>query len=184
MFGDGEGLQSNVKFAVAATYDKFTAQWKLPAQKLRWVDIWSSLLSRFSVEEINSVANYCVREFRRPPIPVEFIELCHRIRDGRPLSEPIVSKIERMAYLILSNADFKTGEVSNSEISDACLIAASIASLNAYAEMAPNVPKEGIGTELTCRTKMFFEEALRWQIDSKEGKGYWADTFLKDCSEN
>lgn len=174
MFGDGEGLRTEVKFAVAAAYDKFAAKWGISVEKLRWIDDWSSFLSRFTVAEINSVAEYCVNEFRRPPVPVEYIELCTRLRNGRPLSEPIVSKVERMAYLILANEDFKIGGVSNSEISDACLIAAAIGSLNAYAEHAPNVPAEHIKEELSGRVRMFFEEALRWQSDAKEGKGYWA----------
>ena len=96
MFGDGEGLHTEVKFAVAATYDKFAAKWGVTGDKLRWVDDWASFLSRFSVAEINSVADYCVIEFRRPPVPVEYIELCTRVRNGKQLSEPMVSKLERM----------------------------------------------------------------------------------------
>jgi hypothetical protein len=180
MFGDGEGLQTEVKFAVAAAYDKFAAKWGGTSEKLRWVDDWSSFLSRFSVDEINSVADYCVSEFRRPPVPVEYIELCTRVRSGKPLSEPIVSKRERMAYLILANEDFKVGNTSSSEISDACLITAVIASLNAYGESLPNMSTDYVIEELTGRVRMFFEEALLWQLDAKEGKGYWADMFHGD----
>lgn len=177
MFGDGEGLSTEVKFAVAATYDKFAAEWGISTEKLRWVDIWSPFLSRFTVNEINAVADYCIKEFRRPPVPVEYIELCTRLRNAKPLSEPIVSKIERMAYLILASDDFQ--EVSRSEISDACLIAATIASLNSYVEIAPSVRHEYIKQELSGRLNMFFDEALLWKLDAKEGKGYWNGIFAQ-----
>ncbi|WP_402719856.1 hypothetical protein [Janthinobacterium rivuli] len=175
MFGDGEGLETEVKFAVAAAYDKFNEKWGLPTEKLRWVDIWSPCLSRFSVAEINAIAAYIVTEYRRPPVPVEYIELCTRLRDGKALSDPIVSKIERMAYLILANDDFQGA--SSSEISDACLIAASISSLNSYAELGMKDKQEWIKQELSGRLNMFFEEAKLWQMDAKEGKGYWNGTI-------
>lgn len=175
MFGDGEGLRTEVKFAVAAAYDKFDSKWGMPPDKLRWVDIWSPLLNRFTLNEINAVADYCVTEFRRPPVPGEYIELCTRLRDSKLLSEPIVSKIERMAYLILDNEDFQGASSSN--ISDACLIAATIASMNSYAESAPSVNHESVKRELSGRLNMFFEEALLWQLDAKEGKGYWSKVF-------
>jgi hypothetical protein len=177
MFGDGEGLNTEVKFAVAATYDKFDAKWGISTEKLRWVDIWSPFLSRFTVNEINAVADYCIKEFRRPPVPVEYIELCTRLKKTKPLSEPIVSKIERMAYLILASEDFQ--EASRSEISDACLIAGTIASLNSYAEIAPGVQHDYIKQELSGRLNMFFEEALLWKLDAKEGKGYWDGVFTE-----
>lgn len=177
MFGDGEGLSTEVKFAVAAAYDKFSAKWGMSVEKLRWVDIWSPFLSRFTIAEINSVADYCIKEFRRPPVPVEYIELCTRLRNAKPLSEPIVSKVEGMAYLILANEDFQ--KASSSEISDACLIAATIASLNSYAKFASEVQREYIKQELSGRLNMFFEEALRWQQDAKEGKGYWVGVFAE-----
>lgn len=177
MFGDGEGLSSGVKFAVAATYDKFAAKWGMPVEKLAWVDVWSPSLSRFTVAEINSVADYCVQEFRRSPVLMEYVELCTRLRDAKPLTEPIVSKVERMAHLILQIADFQTA--SSSEISDACLIAATIAKLNEGATSGTKISHHYIKQELSGRLNMFFEEALIWQLDAKEGKGYWAGVLAK-----
>ena len=78
MFGEGEGLKSPVKFAVAAAYDKFAGRWEMAGDKLRWVDVWPPLLERFSVQEINAAADYCAKEFRRPPVPVEFIARTRR----------------------------------------------------------------------------------------------------------
>lgn len=180
MFGEGEGLSTEVKFAVAATYEKFAAKWGMPVEKLRFVDDWSSFLGRFTVTEINSVADYWVQEFRRLPTAGEYIELCNRLRNGKPLSEPIVSKVERMARLILANEDLQGA--SSSEISDACQIAATIASLNAYVEHSLGAPHEYIKQELSGRLNMFFEEALLWQLDAKEGKGYWAGVFAEQTN--
>jgi len=59
------------------------------------------------------------------------------------------------------------------------LIAATIASLNSNAELAPEGQHEYIKQELPGRLSMFFEEALRWQQDAKEGKGYWDGVFAE-----
>jgi hypothetical protein len=179
MFEDGEGLRSPVKFAVAATYDKFAAKWSdLSREKLAWVNLWAPLLDRFTVQEINAVADYCVREFRRPPVPVEFMELASRCRAGKPLSEPIVSKLERMAYLILASEEFATSDISLSEISDACLMAAAIAHLKSYDQLlGPRISEEFKLQELSGRATMFGQEAANWRQDALEGKGYWKDVF-------
>jgi hypothetical protein len=87
-----------------------------------------------------------------------------------------------MAYLILANEDFH--EASRSEISDACLIAATIASLNSYVEIAPSVRHEYIKQELSGRLNMFFEEALLWRLDAEEGKGYWNGAFIQPHTNN
>ncbi|UBQ43410.1 hypothetical protein [Comamonas thiooxydans] len=177
MIGDGKGLNSPGKFAVAATYDKFSQKWGLAVEKLIWVDIWASLLERLTVEEINSIADYCVVEFHRPPVPVEFLELASRLRAGRPLSEPIVSKLERMAYLILTSEEFAASEVTLSEISDACLIAASVAYSKAYAEAMPDIDPEYMQLEFSGRANMFLAEARNWRKDATAKKGYWRDVF-------
>ena len=179
MFGDGEGLQSSIKFAVAATYEKFAAKWDMPTEKLRWIDVWASLLQDLTVSEINFVADHCVREFRRPPAPAEFVEISNRHRRGSNLYEPIASRVERMAYLILSNDEFHTEGISNSEVSDACLIAAAISQLNSYSELSLKVDPTYLPTELSGRANMFAVEAARWQEDAHEGKGFWAGMFDK-----
>jgi hypothetical protein len=177
MFDKGEGLASDVKFAVAATYDKFSQRWEMLVDKLKWVDLWSQLLSSFSVAEINTAADYCVTEFRRPPVPVEFRVLAARVRSGEKLSDPIVSKIERMAYLILFSDEFKDMDVSYSELSDACLITAAIAHRKAYAEIDMTVDPSFLISELSSRARMFAEEAENWQRDSEKGKGFWIEAF-------
>ncbi|MCP1574192.1 hypothetical protein J2S30_002571 [Herbaspirillum rubrisubalbicans] len=181
MFGDGEGLNAEVKFAVAAAYDKFHMKWGLNAEKLRWVEIWSAVLSKFSTREINEVAAYCLKEFRRPPVPVEYIELCTRYRNGLELSAPIVSTVERMAYLILANEDFQMA--SSSDIARACVIAAAVSTLKTYEEFMPNTPFEYIKHELVGEAQMFIEEANRWHMDAKDGKGYWKDFFLNGSTK-
>jgi hypothetical protein len=183
MFGDGEGLKSEIKFAAGATYEKFASKWDMPVEKLRWVDIWAPFLTRFSVVEINAAADHCVKEFRRPPVPVELIELATRVRLGKPLSEPIVSKIERMAFLILASQEFNAVDVSNSEIADACLIAAAIAQLKAYQETLPDVDPDYLLTELGGRARMFAAEAANWKQDAHEGTGYWVDAFPRSIKD-
>lgn len=178
MFGNGEGLQSQVTFAVAATYDKFAKKWGLSNEKLSWVDTWATMLERFSVQEINSVADYCVEALHRPPGLGKFIILASRYRAGKPLSEPIVSKVERMAYLILTSETFTTSDMSLSEISDACLIAAAIAHLKSYKDLHfSHNDAEFIVTELGERARTFAEEAANWKKDSEKGKSYWRAIF-------
>ncbi|KGS21609.1 hypothetical protein [Burkholderia pseudomallei] len=177
MFDKGEGLNSEVKFAVAATYDKFSQRWDLLVDKLKWVDMWAQLLGNFSVEEINTAADYCVAEFRRPPVPVEMRILAERVRSGKPLSDPIVSKLERMAYLILFSDEFRNMEISYSELSDACLIVAAIAHRKAYGELDTKVDPSFLTSELSSRAQMFAEEAENWERDATEGKGYWVEAF-------
>jgi hypothetical protein len=183
MFGDGEGLQSGVKFAVAATYEKFAKKWGLSIEKLLWVDIWSPLLERFTVSEINAAADYCVNEFRRPPVPVEFIELASRHRASRPLSDPIVSKLERMAYLILASEEFTTSDVSLSEISDACLIAAAVTHLKSYDRLLMDTNPEFLLAELGGRARMFGTHAVDWKKDAEAGRGYWREVFVDGANE-
>jgi len=176
MFGSEcrEGLRAEVKFAVAATYEKFAATWEIPVGKLQFVDTWSRGLSDFTVTEINAVADFCIKELRSPPTLGQYFVLGNRLRDGTPLSEPMVSPQERMAYRILTGTNFQG---VSSILFDACLIAASIAALKAYAETTSTTPQEHIRSELTGRLNMFFEAALEWQLDAKEGKGYWAEVF-------
>src|SRR5690606_36848310 len=139
MLIDGEGLESGVKFSVAATYEKFNSKWDIPIDKLRWVDLWSSILEPLSVEEINTVADHCVKEFRRPPVPIEFIKLAKRIRTGQPLTDPLVSKVERIAHLILNSTAITEENFTQSELSDAFLIAGAIAHSKSYAEVLPEI---------------------------------------------
>lgn len=182
MFGveDRKGLRTEVKFAVAATYDKFATKWELPVRKLDFVDIWSQSLSQFTTTEINSVGDFCIKDLRSPPTLGEYFQLCTRLRTAEPLSDPIVSQVERMAYQILAREDYQG---RNSSISDACMIAAIIASLKAYSEMGSTTPPEHIRSEMSGRLNMFFASALEWQLDAKEGKGYWAEVFsAKDIS--
>jgi hypothetical protein len=66
MFGDGDGLNSEIKFAVAAAYDAFSKSWgDLPSEKIFWVDRWSSLLNRFDVRTIGHATEYCVQSLTR-----------------------------------------------------------------------------------------------------------------------
>lgn len=177
MFSEGEGLNSPVKFAVAAAYDKFAARWEMVGDKLHWVDVWAPLLERFSVQEINAAVDYCAKEFRRPPVPVELIELATRVRTGRPLSEPIVSLAERMAYLILTSDEFAASNATLSDIRDACMIAASVAYLKEYDAVRLDTSEEFRLVEFGGRARMFMREAIDWHKDAREGKGYWKDAF-------
>ena len=177
MFGQGEGLNSPAKFAVAAAYDKFAARWEMVGDKLHWVDVWAPLLERFSVQEINAAADYCAAEFRRPPVPVEFIELATRVRSGRPLSDPIVSLAERMAYLILTSDEFAASGAMLSDIRDACMIAASIAYLKQFDEVRLDTSEEFRIDEFSGRARVFIKDAIDWHKDAREGKGYWKDFF-------
>ncbi|MCA7923054.1 hypothetical protein LGN13_25690 [Burkholderia multivorans] len=177
MFDDKDALEQQVKFAVGAAYEKFAKQWDMVLDKLEWVKVWTPFLSKFTVSEINTASDYWAKEFQRPPVPVELIELARRVRSGSPLSAPIVSKIERMAYLILHSDEFSGVDVTLSEVSDACLIAAAIAQRKAYDDLNMNMPNDYLLDELSGRARMFSEEAALWRHAATDGKGYWADTF-------
>lgn len=178
MLEDQDEASAEVKLAVTEVYDKFAGKWQMSSERQRWIEYWAPCLSEFTPSEISFVADYCIKEHRRPPVPVEFKVLCSRLRNSKPLSEPIVSRIERLAYLILANEEFQ--EASSSDISDACLIASAISSLNSYAHLAYHSKEAGVRDELNSRLNMFFDEALLWQLDAKEGRGYWAKVFAKE----
>lgn len=178
MFDDSkEGLSSPSKFAVAATYEKFSKAWELHPDKLLWVNLWAEELSNFTVDEINAVADHCVLEFRRSPSLGEFMLLASRIREGKPLNEPIVSKIERLAYLLLTSEELAGSDLSLSDISDACLIAAAVSYTKEYAKGMPDINQEYLKLEFSGRAKMFLAEAQDWKQDAIEKKGYWQEVF-------
>ena len=115
----------------------------------------------------------------RAPVLPEFFQLVERLRHNQPLSEPIVSLVERMAFLILTSDEFI--DANHSEISDACLIAGAVAHLRSYRGV--NASSEGILAELAGRAKMFGSEAQLWQKDAASGKGYWGFYFRGSSSE-
>jgi hypothetical protein len=163
-------MNSGIEFALARTYDKFNKKWGLPSEKLTWIKIWSSHLVDCDLNEITLVTDYCESEMQRAPSLPEFIQLASRLRDRQPLSEPIVSLAERMAFLILTSDELSGAEPHH--LSDACLIAGAIAHLKSYRGMK-NVPEEGITAEFSGRAKMFSSEAMLWAKDAAHGKGYW-----------
>ncbi|WP_028216792.1 hypothetical protein [Paraburkholderia oxyphila] len=176
-------MSSDLKFAIEATYDKFAQQWDLEVSKPDWIAAWSPFLKSFTVDEIDAAADHCVKEFRRPPGPIELIRLVTRYREGKPLSAPIVSRLERLAYLLLTSDEFIGQDVSNAEIRDACLIAAAISDKKTHAEVFPDglTPETAIylKNEFAERARMFANVADEWQADASEGKGYWAGTFAR-----
>lgn len=178
MFDDSkEGLSSPLKYAVCETYEKFSKEWELHSDKLFWVELWALQLSTFTVEEINAVADYCVLEFRRSPSLGEFIQLLSRIRAGNPLNDPIVSKVEQLAYLLLTSEELAGSDLSLSEISDACLIAAAISYSKEYAKGMLDINSEYLKLEFSGRANIFLAEAQNWKEDAIDKKGYWQGIF-------
>jgi len=173
MLKDGEGLKSGIKFAVGAAYDRFAAAWDMPADKLGWIDTWSSILEGYEVADISAVVEHCVGRFRRQPVPAEFLELIRRKLSGEALDNPLVSKIERLAMKLLDEKALSSECESLSELSDVCLIAAAVAHLKSYEELLPAVGAEGVSSEFIGRARMFADAALEWKQDASEGRGFW-----------
>ena len=167
----------DVKFAVTAAYESFAHRWSMHSEKEYWVGVMSSLLTPFSIDAINAATDFCLKEFQRPPVPVELLELTKRAHDGKPLSESIVSKVERMAYLILASEEFGTSDIRESELADACLIAAAIAHTKSYTKLLPETDAESIENLFAERAKMFGAEATEWKSQAASSKGYWANFF-------
>jgi hypothetical protein len=107
------------------------------------------------------------------------MELAMRSRFGKPMSAPIVSKLERLAYLIISSDEFKGSGFTTGELSDACLIAAAVLYVKSYAEDAPNIDPKYIVQEMAGRANMFGAEAQDWQTLAQNGKGYWVEHLGK-----
>jgi hypothetical protein len=172
-------MNSGIEFALARSYDRFHKKWGLPSKKAFWVSIWAEHLSDCTLDEITTVTDYCESEMSRAPVLPEFFQLIERLRHNKPLSQPIVSLVERMAFLILTSDEFC--DASDSQVSDACLVAAAAAHLRSYRGI--NLSPEGIVSELSGRAKMFGTEANIWQKDATIGKGYWGFYFGRSPGE-
>jgi hypothetical protein len=175
-----EGRASpELRKAVARMVYEFREKWpsKQPLTQT-FMDWYADLLHDFTVDEIDSLIVYCVDNRRKPPVPVELIELRNRMRSGKPLADPIVSMVERIAYLVLTSDEFANSKVSMSDIMDGCLIAAAIAHVKSYQGINLEVSAEFMAEEMAGRARMFATEAEDWRLDADEGKGYWAP-FLK-----
>ena len=166
-------MNSGIEFSLGQSYDRFHKKWGLPSSKALWINIWARHLSDCTLDEITAVTDYCESEMSRAPVLPEFFQLVKRLRDNQPLAEPIVSLVERMAFLILTSDEFC--DANDSDISDACLIAGAAAHLRSYRGISAS--SEWIIAELSGRAKMFGTEASIWQKDAARDKGYWGFYF-------
>jgi len=176
-----EGLDSEIKFVIAATYELFQRTWgDLHSEKIDWVDTWSGLLKSFDAKTIKYASEYCVQNLRGSPTLPIFRIYCQRVRDKKRLSDPIVSNIEKIARTIIELPEHDIGYSSYSELSDACLIVAAIASAKANDEVGLKWDENMVDIELSGRARMFGLESISWAEDAKEGKGYWCDLLCMD----
>ena len=181
MFGDGKGLDKEVKFSVAASYDAFNKKWgDLVSEKLSWVETWSDGLSGYSVQTIRQATDHCLNELSRSPTLPEFRIYCDRINSDQNLHDPIVSKVEKIARAILETPKQHFGCSNYSELSDALLIAASIASAKAHEEVGLEWSQKMMEMEFERRAGMFGSASVFWKKDAQNGKGYWADILRSD----
>ena len=84
MFGDGEGLNTEIKFAVGATYDAFIKAWgSFASEKLLFIDTWSELLTEYDIKTIAHATEHCIQTLKGPPTLPEFRTYCYRIKKQR-----------------------------------------------------------------------------------------------------
>lgn len=165
-------MNGGLEFALARIYDAFHRRWTLTSPRLGWARVWAEHLGAATAEELTIVADYCLAEMDRCPSLPEFRQLIERLRHGEPLSAPIVSPQERLAFLILTDDEFVG--VDRSEFADACLIAA--ATLNSKAHESLGLEEEDVARLFIGRAQMFADEVAGWRKEAASGKGYW--TFL------
>lgn len=165
-------MSGGLEFALARIYDAFHARWTLTSPRLGWARVWAEHLGSATTEELTIVADYCLAEMDRCPSLPEFRQLIEQLRNGEPLSAPIVSPQERLAFLILTADEFVG--VDRSELADACLIAA--ATLNSKAHESLGLEEEDVARLFVGRAQMFADEVAGWRKEAASGKGYW--TFL------
>ncbi len=181
MFGDGEGLNTEIKFVVGAAFDAFSKAWgDLASEKIFWIDTWSELLVEYDVRTIGHATEHCIQTLTRSPTLPEFKTYCKRIKNKERLTDPIISKVEKIARNILETTP-ETLDYSNySELADACLIAASIAAAKANESVGLEWNKNMVELDLAARARMFGFESLLWRDDARNGKGYWFDLLVKE----
>ena len=176
MFDDKTGLNSEIKFAVGATYEAFHKTWgELSSNKVSWVNTWSEWLDGIDIKTIQHATEFCIQNLDDAPNLPVFIKYCTRIKNKERLTDPIVSNIERMARKILEIPANDMGHKNYCELADACLIVAAIAQAKACSEVDIKWNEEIISSELVGRANMFGMESLKWKKDALHGKGYWCD---------
>jgi len=176
MFDNKTGLNTEVKFAVAAVYESFNKKWEdFYYDKLSWIDTWSEILSDCNIDAIRAASEYSANNLQRSPTVFEFRTICQRIENKERLDAPIVSKVERIARNILEADQEILGYETLTEFMDACLIAASIASSITNRKAGIEWDKNTIDVELLGRARMFGYECIYWTNDAEKEKGYWAD---------
>lgn len=181
MFGEGKGLDTEIKFVVAAAFDAFSKAWgDIASEKLFWVDTWSEPLAEYDAKTISHATAHCIQTLARSPTLPEYMTYCQRIKNKERLTDPIVSKVEQIARRILNTSPVDFGYSSYSELSDACLIAASIAAAKANRSAGVAWNKNMVDLELVGRARMFGRESLHWKEEAKNGKGYWCDLLHDD----
>ncbi|MBT2750039.1 MULTISPECIES: hypothetical protein [unclassified Lysobacter] len=173
-------MNYGIEFALTRSYDRFNRKWRLPSEKTAWVKVWCLYLNDCSLDEITAVTDYCESEMNRAPSLPEFAQLVDRLRSGKPLSDPIVSLAERMAFLILTSDEFADADAPT--LSDACLIAGALAHLKSYGGIG-DVSGEEIASDFSGRAKMFSCAAGHWKTDVDQGKGYWKFYFAEQAND-
>jgi hypothetical protein len=181
MFRDGEGLEKDIKFTIASSYDAFSKKWcDLSSPKLGWVDTWSNLLSKYSIQTIRCTTKHFLQESLRSPTLPEFRIYCERVEKNEILHGPIVSVTEKIARKILETSQEELGYSDLHELSDALLVAALIATAKASESVGLEWSYELMESEFKGRAGMFGSESILWKKEAEKGKGYWADILGRD----
>ena len=168
-------MTQGLEFLLAPLFDLLHARWPLPISRASWARTWAMYLGPATRQELDVVAEYWLQKMARFPILPEFRELLQRLRRDEPLSEPIVSLQERLAFLLLTSEEASTADPL--VLADACLVAGAALHLRSYVNL--DIPAEGFVVELKGRAGMFAQEAQHWRAQAREGQGYW--TFLFPC---
>lgn len=175
MFGDKEGLNTDIKFAVSSIYDGFSNKWdNFDHDKLSWISTWSEVLSSFSVKQINIALQHCIKNINRPPSVFEFRTYCKRAQNNENMNAPYVTRQEEMARRIIKLSN-NIGCKDLSELQDACLIAASIAASRSNREVDIEWDEKSVDVHFLPRARMFAFESINWTQEAEANNGYWTD---------
>jgi len=176
MFGEGKGLEAGTKFAIASTYEQFSARWNdLISERIGWIDTWARGLSEFDHLTIIAATKFCVENMIRSHNLPEFKTLCNRQRLGLSLEAPIVSEQEKLAKAILAHCEREHADASSSVIADALLIAAAVLVMKEYKSSGIQWDESAADEGVAGRARMFGRETLHWCKEAELGRGYWVD---------
>jgi len=182
---DLEELSDEHKAIAEFLYEEFYKAWGDPsADKELWLGVWGHLLLPYDKLTIEHASEFMTLNWQRQPSFPEFRIICDRIINKQRLTEPIEFNVDKVARKLLAIPLEELGCTSYSEFSDACLVAATVASITENERVGISWSKGIANICIEDRAAMIANESFEWLEAASNGKGYWADVLEKSRMAN